>query len=357
MRSSRRRSKRAVNRALGSGLVPRTRLDRQIRARSLTRRGGLTPGAAYGLAARRYPREVAVIDDLGSMTFAEVEARTTALAHAFRAIGIDEDSTVGIMCHNHRGVIEATAACSKIGADILYLDPNAVSSVLSEAVWRRRPDVLVHDDDLLARASELAPRARRLVAWCESGARPQFPTFDELARAAPLEPLAQATRRSEVAFTFEPRMPAGNRKLPCSLITPGTVDSPLPLRRRDPILLAAPIATRWGFLNFTLGLRFASTVILMRHFDPEAILSTIDDQRVGALAVSPEMLEEITSLPLCRSVCHDTASLNVICVPGPFLPGAIGMPAIERFGHILYNLRGTAVIKLSPERSTRCLEA
>jgi fatty-acyl-CoA synthase len=102
-------------------------------------------------------------------------------------------------------------------------------------------------------------------------------------------------------------------------------------------------------LNFTLGLRFVSTVVMMRRFDPEMALGAIDDQRVAALAVSREMLEEITSLPLCRSVCHDTASLNVICVPGLYLPGAIGMPAIKRFGHVLYNLRGTSVIKLESE--------
>jgi len=296
------------------------------------------------------------MDERGPMTFAEVEERTNALARSFRSIGIDEDSVVALMCRNHRGVIEATVACAKVGADILYLDPDAVPSVLAEATWRRRPNVLIHDEDLSDRVGELVPAARRIVAWCEPGIRHQIQTLEELVVDAPLGSLPQVTRRSEVAFTYEPYMPATSSKLPCSLITPGTINTPLPLRRRDPILLAAPLTTRWGFLNFTLGLRFASTVVLMRNFDPEAVLGTVDDQRIAVLAVSREMLVEITSLPLCRSICHDTESLNVICVPEPFLPGAIAMPAIERFGHILYNLRGTLVIKIEPELWSRCLD-
>jgi fatty-acyl-CoA synthase len=202
------------------------RPDRQIRARSLTRRSGLTPGAAYGLAALRYPREFAIIDDRGSLTFAEVAERTTALARSFRSIGIGEDSIVALMCCNHRGVIEATVACAKVGADILYLDPDAVQSVLADAVWRRPPDVLIYDEDFSDEVRDLAPTARRIIAWCEPGVRHQGPTLDDLTIDAPSGALQPAGRRSEVAFTYEPHKLTASRKLSCSLITPGAINSP-----------------------------------------------------------------------------------------------------------------------------------
>lgn len=345
MRSSRIRSKRAINRALRSGLVSRTRPDRQIRARSLTRWAGLTPAAAYRLAALRYPREVAIVDDRGSMTFADVDVRTDGLARSFRSMGIGEDALVGVMCRNHRGVIEATVACSKVGADILYLDPDATPRGLSEATSRRTPQVLIHDEELSDQARALAPAARRLVARCELGLSARHPTLDELALEAPLMALPTASRMSNVAFAGEPT----GKKLPCSLVTPSTANAQLPLRRRDPVVLAAPVSTRWGFLNFTLSLRFASTLVLIRDFDPEAVLCAVDDQRAAALVLSREMLEEITDLHPCRSGCHDTKSLNVICVPGSYLPSAIAMPAIERFGNILYNLRGITIVRIGPE--------
>jgi fatty-acyl-CoA synthase len=352
VRSSRLRSKRAINSALGSGLVPRMRPDRQIRARSLARRGGLTAAAAYRLAALRYPHELAIIDDRGSMTFADVDVRTDALARSFRGMGIGADATVGVMCRNHRGVIEATVACARIGADILYLDPDATPLALLQATSRRPPDFLIYDDELSDQVRTLAPAARRLIAWCEPGLGSRHPTLDELALEAPLVALPKTTRMSKVVFAYE----AVGKKLPCSLVTPSTANAQLPLRRRDPVLLAAPLATRWGFLNFTLSLRFAATLVLMRHFDPEAVLCVIDDQRVAALALSRDMLEEITDLHPCRSGCHNTESLNVICVPGSCLPSAIAMPAIKRFGDILYNLRGTTIIRIGPELWSRHLD-
>ena len=345
MRSPRRRSKRAINRALRSGLVPSARPDRQIKARSLTRWGGLTPAAGYRLAALRYPHEVAIVDDRGSMTFADMDVRMDGLARSFRALGIGEDALVGVMCRNHRGLIEATVACSRVGADILYLDPDETPRVLSQATFRRTPQVLICDDEFSDHVRAFAPTTKRLITRCEPGHSARHATFEELALKAPLMALPKATRMSNVTFAGEPR----GKKLPCSLVTPRTADVQLPLRRRDPLLLAASISNRWGFLNFTLGLRFASTLVLVSQFDPDAVLCAVDDQRVAALVLSREMLEEITDLHPCRSGCHDTESLNVICIPGPYLSSSIALPAVERFGNILYNLGGTTIVRIESE--------
>jgi fatty-acyl-CoA synthase len=288
---------------------------------------------------------VAIIDDRGSMTFAAVDVRTAGLAWSFRSMGLGEDTLVGVMCRNHRGLIEATVACSKVGADILYLDPNATPRVLSEAPSPRTPQVLIYDEELLDQVRALAPDAKRLVASCGPGLGAPDPTFDQLAFETPLTPLPEASRMSNVAFASEPT----SKKLPCSLVTPSTANAQLPLRRRDPVLLAAPISTRWGFLNLPLSLRFASTLVLVRNFNPDAVLCAVDDQRIAALALSREMLQEITDLLPCRSGCHDTESLKAICIPDRYLPSSVALPAVERFGNILYNLGGTTIVRIEPE--------
>src|SRR6476620_5176159 len=56
-------------------------------ARALVR-FGTTPAAGYTAAARNFPHEPAVIDEIGTLTFREVDERTNALAHALRADGI-----------------------------------------------------------------------------------------------------------------------------------------------------------------------------------------------------------------------------------------------------------------------------
>ena len=168
MRSHRKRSLRIVKRTLGIGIVPRMRPDKSLRARSLLRRWGLTPGAAYGLAAIRYPDRAAIIDERGPLTFAEVHRRTDALAHAFRATGIDHRDTVAIMCRNHRGFIEATVACSKLGANVLYLDPGATASTLAGAVGREDPHALIYDEEFSERLRPLGHGRRRFIVVMRS---------------------------------------------------------------------------------------------------------------------------------------------------------------------------------------------
>lgn len=315
----------------------------------MARHWGLTPPAAYGLWAIRYPNQVAIIDDSGSITFADVERRTNALARSLEALGIVADTTVGLMCRNHRGLIEATVACAKVGADVVYLDPDDLPSVVAETVWRRPVRALIHDADCTERLRAVAPGTCRLIAWSDPGGDPTCSTLDELMVTSSDLPLQRASTTSTVVVRCERAARVADRKLPCSLVPPGTAQARLPLPRRGVLLIAAPITGRWGFLHLTLGLRSASTLVLTRRSDPEAVLSKVEQHGVSAVAVLPEMLERIVKLPPDMSRRHNTDSLMAISLPGPFLNSDVALPAIGRFGEILYNLRGRIVISLGDE--------
>src|SRR3954454_12527965 len=77
---------------------------------------GTTSSAGYTAAARKFPDERAIIDELGTLSFKDVDQRTNALAHALSNDGIGEGDGVAIMCRNHRGWIDSVVACSKLGA-------------------------------------------------------------------------------------------------------------------------------------------------------------------------------------------------------------------------------------------------
>ena len=83
-----------------------------------TRRAGKVPAVLYGhgekpkhialparefAAAIRHGDHPGLIDERGPLTFAELDARTNALACALRARGVIEGDSVGILCRNHRG--------------------------------------------------------------------------------------------------------------------------------------------------------------------------------------------------------------------------------------------------------------
>ena len=105
-----------------TGMFRPSRPDKLLRVGVALQKWGPTPAAGYTASAIRYPDETAVIDELGTLTFRDVHERTNALAHALSDAGILEGDGVAIMCRNHRGFIDATVACSKLGANALYLN-------------------------------------------------------------------------------------------------------------------------------------------------------------------------------------------------------------------------------------------
>jgi acyl-CoA synthetase (AMP-forming)/AMP-acid ligase II len=325
------------------------RPDKCFHARSLVRRWGLTPAAAYGLTAIRDPDRVAIIDERGPLTFAEVHRRTDALAHAFRSTAIDHRDTVAIMCRNHRGFIEATVACSKLGANVLYLDPAATPSTIAEIVGREDPHALIYDEEFSELLRPVGDHRRRFVAWCDAGHHAPDPSLEDLiAREGlvTLEPPGEG--RSTVMLACHRPAESNNcmgPRLINSLMTPGAAVSSMPLRPREVTLVAAPMFGAWGFLHLVLGMRLASTLVLRRVFDPVEVMAAVDEYDVAALAVLPEMLERIMGLPEAMVSCQSDR-LRVIAVPGPELRSDVALPAVERFGDVLHSLRGPTVVQL-----------
>ena len=159
---------------IAAGVVRPGRPDRVLRALVGLHRWGPTLAAGYLGAAARYPDAHAVIDELGTLTFAEVDRRTNALASSLSQRGIGEGAGVAIMCRNHRGFVEASIACSKLGAHTLYLNTAFAGPQVSEVVDRENPAAIIYDQDLQAAAGDACsepPGVRGLAG----GRRPRGP--------------------------------------------------------------------------------------------------------------------------------------------------------------------------------------
>ena len=91
------------------------------------RRAGSAPGGSgfaggFEALAIRSPTGSALIDELGELTFGEIDRRSNALADALAELGVGEGDGVAMLCRNHRGFLDASLAAAKLGADMLYLN-------------------------------------------------------------------------------------------------------------------------------------------------------------------------------------------------------------------------------------------
>src|ERR1700722_1843901 len=110
-------------------------------------------GSATTIGAMRQGNRPGLIDELGTLSFNELEARANALACALRARGVRERNSLGILCRNHRGFMDVTFAASKIGARILLLNTDFGGPQLRDVCEREDVSLLVHDEEYEALAA------------------------------------------------------------------------------------------------------------------------------------------------------------------------------------------------------------
>jgi acyl-CoA synthetase (AMP-forming)/AMP-acid ligase II len=332
---------------LGAGIVRPTRPDKLVRIGLALRRFGPTPAAGYTSSAIRYPDEPAVIDELGTLTFAELHRRTNALAHALADAGIVEDDGVAIMCRNHRGFIDATVACSKLGADALYLNTDFAGPQITDVIKRESLRAMIFDEEFTDLVRDAAHRRKRFIAWHDGDSTPDDPTLEDLiAEGDPSDVVPPGEPGRTVILTSGTTgTPKGaSRAQPDTLDPAAALLSKIPLKARETTMIAAPLFHSWGFAHFSLGLGLSSTLLLRRKFTEEGTLSAVAQPRATALVVVPVMLQRILELPKETLERYDTSSLGVIAASGSQLSAALSERVMDTFGDILYNLYGSTEV-------------
>ncbi|HEY8303043.1 MAG TPA: AMP-binding protein, partial [Solirubrobacteraceae bacterium] len=294
-----------------------------------------------------FPDREAIVDERGTLTFEELHLRTNALAHEMRAAGIGEGESVAIMCRNHRGFVEATVACSKLGVSALYLNTAFAGPQITDVMRREDPAGLVYDADFANLVGDGGEGRKRFVAWSEPGESQADPLLDDLIAKGSTGELTPPSEPGRVVIltsgtTGTPKGAA--RKQPDSVEPLAALFSKIPLKARETTVIAAPMFHSWGFGHFTLALPLSSTIVLRRRFDPEETLRALAQHRATALAVVPVMLQRILELPPETIAKYDLHALRIIAASGSALPGELATRVMDTFGDVLYNLYGSTEV-------------
>jgi acyl-CoA synthetase (AMP-forming)/AMP-acid ligase II/uncharacterized membrane protein len=329
-----------------AGVIRPMRPDRVVKVLQTLARWGRSPAAGTISLANRFPDETAIVDELGTLSYCELHERSNALAHSLSDAGILEGDGVAVMCRNHRGFIEATAAISKLGADALFLNTAFAAPQLTEVVQREKPKAIVYDEEFGELLSEAGKRRKRFVAWHDSDDTADQ-TLDELIAAGDPSDVVPPERegRATILTSGTTGSPKGaSRANPESMDPVVSLLSKIPLKARQVTHIAAPLFHSWGFAHFSLGLILGSTFVLRRKFDPEACLAEVARHRCDSLVVVPVMMQRILELPEETRAKYDVSSLKVVAASGSALPGDMAIEWMDAFGDTLYNLYGSTEV-------------
>ncbi len=337
---------------IAAGMFAPNRPNRAARSLQAVKQWGATLAAGYTVSAIGYPDAIAIIDDAGSLSFDEVQRRTNALARGLREAGVVENDVVAIMCRNHRGFVETTVACSKLGAHALLLNTAFAGPQVAEVCRREGATAIVHDAEFAAVAATARTVQLRFVAWPQdgggaAGVTTTAPTLDELIDSCDRDPLDPPSHPGRIVLltsgtTGEPK--GALRRQPSSLDPMAGLLSMIPLRARERTMIAAPLFHSWGLAHLVIAGGLSSTLVLHRRFDAEQTLRAIDEHGCTALIVVPVMLQRILELGPRILGRDDTGALRVIAASGSPLPGELATKVMDAFGDVLYNLFGSTEV-------------
>jgi fatty-acyl-CoA synthase len=334
---------------------PRTTLEV---ARAIRRHGVLAGGPA--VAAVRHGDRVAIIDERGEQTYAELDARANAVANGLLERGVQAGDGIAILARNHRGFLEATFGAGKVGARMIFLNTDFAGPQIREVAEREGAKMLICDDEYVRFLEGFEPPLGRLRAWTDDQETGDDTLEGLIAAHADAPPPPKPAQSPSIVIltsgtTGSPK--GAPREEVKSLSGPGALLSKAPFRAGETTVIAPPLFHSLGFAHAIAGVALGSTIVIRRKFKPELVLEDIERHRASALIVVPIMLRRILDLGKEKIDQHDHSSLRIVFVSGSQLGGELTKRALDALGPVIYNLYGSTEVAYATIATPEDLQA
>ncbi|MHB8420993.1 MAG: AMP-binding protein [Myxococcales bacterium] len=291
-------------------------------ARSLWR-CGVSYAALASLAAARFGARVALQDEQGALTFAELFACAEALAgRLYTKEGLRAGGQTALLAGNDRTFVVGLLALSRLGADVLLLNPESPEALLAQILARRPVQLVLHDPDL---GSKLPSGAARAPV--------------ELFEAHPHARLPRVRRPGQLVLqtsgsTGAPKDVRRRPTLASVLPTAAALLEALPVCLHAPVLLAIPLFHGYGLGALAMALAAGAPLQIARRLDVGLLIDRPREEG-GVLVTVPTLLGRWMRQSPARP-----RLAAILCGSEP-LPPALCTEVLERCGPILFNFYGS----------------
>ncbi|MEV6830728.1 acyl-CoA synthetase [Amycolatopsis sp. NPDC051102] len=342
---------RSVDVMRRAGLVPFPRLDEGVRSLVALRKFGPFAGANH-ISARRDPAAVGIVDELGPLTYKQLDDQSNALARAWSERGIRPGQVVAALCRDHRGLVLTMAASGKLGVRLLLMNTGFAKPQLADVAKREGVTALVYDQEFTGLLDAIPDGVDRYLAWVDPGSDltdRTVPVLDEIIAStddrpwpAPAKPGGFVLLTSGTTGT-----PKGAPRPHTSALASAQFLDRIPLRSNEATYMGAPLFHGTGLSQFILSFALGSKVVMRRKFNPEEALRGVAEHKCTALVLVPTMLQRIVDLPKEVREKYDTSALRIIFVAGSALSPDLGNRANDAFGPVVHNLYGSTEVAVA----------
>lgn len=319
------------------------------------RRWGGFETAALLNSARKYPQHLALIDDFGQLTYAELFEETLRFAYALQARGVTEGSNVAVLALNSRAAIIPLCARQLLGYNIFMINANSSGAQVERILDYHDVQTFVVDSSFFARLTPKTVQQYDVLIGFDSAddAVPvDFPRLADLIADATLPggsiqravenlPHRPARGAHVVMTSGTTGMPKGVvRRAKSSPQSTAPVFASIPWHRHMTVLLTGVLFHFYGWGNLTLALHTGSTIITQRKYEAAKVAQAMRDHKVTAWVSAASRLRAMCAYLDEQGIDKIDGLEFIVSSGSPLTPYEV-KAVHDKFGIVLHNLYGS----------------
>jgi len=301
-------------------------------------------------SAHKYPERLAVISDEGRWTYQAFNKRTNRLAGAMLNAGLKKGDRIAILLHNSSYFVEAYFAAVKIGLVVTPVNFRFTSREIDYILNDAQPLLLIYGpefENTLQSVRDRLVSVRNFVS----------PQNSVTALAMDYENFLAGGRSNIASATSQV-----SENDPCQLMyTSGTTGKPkgATLTHRNVLwnlfntiwaredkageraIIVGPLYHTAALNNhLTIQIALGGTSIVIRKFEPESLLKTIEREKATIVSGAPALYNMLLQHP--RAHMYDTRSITKCTSGSDKLPMEIKKKLLKFFPNIkgVYDVYG-----------------
>ena len=295
------------------------------------------------------PTQTALVQGDHSMSYAELAEQVARACECLRGRGVRAGERVACLSFNAWEMLVILLALSRLGGILAPLNYRLAVAEWDQLIIDCQPALLLHDAGWQEQAQSLALRHDLSVCSLESLCDASSQALDPGAGSQSSEPLPGEAVPS---LRVSPGMAHGVRCDPRPLLlvyTSGTTGTPraavhtqanlianmqaasqaMTLTAEDRVLTVLPLFHVGGLCIQTLpALGVGARVVLHPRFDAQAMLQTVERERIGLTVVVPAVMKALMEHPLWSST--DLSSLRCVMAGSSHLPEPLVRAFLDR---------------------------
>jgi len=291
-----------------------------------------------------YPQREAFIYGLERITFSEFNARVNRIIHGLRSLGVKKGDGIGVLSWNCLEYTDVYGAAMKGGFILSPFNPRLLADELDHLIHYSEVNTLFVGPEWVEMANFLRPRIAHIKHFISlEGSASGMTAHQELLRSFPKEePDVQVEEDDPVLIFYT----SGTTGVPRG----GLYDHRRALSDNRAFAIAAglqpedkqvqimPLFHIGGSKIFWAYFCVGGSNVILKSFDPEITLKTIQEERATDIHIVPTHLGAIFSLPHYER--YDLSSLKRMLYAASPMPFELLKKGLETWGPIFIQAYG-----------------